>query len=78
MTASAPDLRVAILASPTAGRGRAASQLTGVLDGLREAGIRPEPVRAGTAAEAVTACRRAVADGMTAVVAVGGDGTVHL
>ncbi len=78
MTASSSDLRVAILASPTAGRGRAAGQLANVLVALREAGARPEPVDARTAADAVAACRRAVQDAVTAVVAVGGDGTVHL
>ncbi|WP_122979294.1 diacylglycerol/lipid kinase family protein [Actinoplanes teichomyceticus] len=68
---------IAVLANPRAGRGRHRGLLPGVLQSLGAAG---HPVRllaadSGTAAE--RACRQAVADGAVALVAVGGDGTVH-
>ncbi|MBB2943996.1 diacylglycerol kinase (ATP) [Actinoplanes lutulentus] len=68
---------IAVLANPSAGRGRHRGLLPGVVDAL---GVSGRPVRildAGTGAEAELACHRAVADGAAAVVAVGGDGTVH-
>jgi diacylglycerol kinase (ATP) len=68
---------IAVLANPHAGRGRHRGLLPGVLQALGAGG---HPVRlleadSGTAAE--HACHRAVADGAVALVAVGGDGTVH-
>ncbi len=68
---------IAVLANPRAGRGRHRGLLPEVLDVLAGTG---RPVRLLTAvsgAEAEAACRRAVTDGVGAVVAVGGDGTVH-
>ncbi|WP_328534420.1 diacylglycerol kinase [Micromonospora zamorensis] len=68
---------VAVLANSTAGRGRYSALLPRLLDGLAAAG---RPIRLLTAtgpAEAEAACRAAVADGAGALVAIGGDGTVH-
>ncbi|MET8043771.1 diacylglycerol kinase [Micromonospora sp. NPDC005215] len=68
---------VAVLANPAAGRGRHRALLPRLLDGLAAAG---RPVRVLTAAspgEAEVACRAAVADGIGALIAIGGDGTVH-
>jgi diacylglycerol kinase (ATP) len=68
---------IAVLANPSAGRGRHREVLSVV---LRELGTAGRPVRlleASTSEEAEKACHRAVADGAAAVVAIGGDGTVH-
>ncbi|WP_328346943.1 diacylglycerol kinase family protein [Micromonospora sp. NBC_00421] len=68
---------VAVLANPTAGRGRHRGLLPRVLDGLAAAGRPVELLTADTPAEAEAACGAAVAAGASALVAVGGDGTVH-
>ncbi|MFG2010480.1 diacylglycerol kinase [Micromonospora sp. NPDC048868] len=68
---------VAVLANPTAGRGRHRGLLPQVLHRLAAAGRPVRPLRARTADEAEAACRAAVRDGASALVAVGGDGTVH-
>ncbi|MEH0843496.1 diacylglycerol kinase [Micromonospora sp. CPCC 205711] len=68
---------VAVLANPTAGRGRHRGLLPRLLDGLAAAGRPVELLTARTPDEAEAACHAAVADGAGAVVAVGGDGTVH-
>ncbi|BAL90567.1 hypothetical protein AMIS_53470 [Actinoplanes missouriensis 431] len=68
---------VAVLANPFAGRGRHRGLLPGVVDAL---GVGGRPVRileAHSGAEAEAVCHAAVAEGAAAVVAVGGDGTVH-
>ncbi|MEU4381844.1 diacylglycerol kinase [Micromonospora echinofusca] len=73
----AGDGPVAVLANPTAGRGRYRGLLPQVLHRLAAAGRPVRPLRAGTADEAEAACRAAVRDGASALVVVGGDGTVH-
>ncbi|WP_229076455.1 diacylglycerol kinase family protein [Actinoplanes sp. DH11] len=68
---------IAVLANPSAGRGRYRGLLPGVVQAL---GVAGRPVRLLTAADgaqAETACHDAVGEGAAAVVAVGGDGTVH-
>jgi diacylglycerol kinase (ATP) len=68
---------LAVLANPAAGRGRLGRLLPEILARLAGAGA---PVRVLEAADAVgaeDACRTAVAGGAAALVAVGGDGTVH-
>jgi diacylglycerol kinase (ATP) len=68
---------IAVLTNPAAGRGGHREVLSVV---LRELGTAGRPVRlleASTSEEAEKACHRAVADGAAAVVAIGGDGTVH-
>jgi diacylglycerol kinase (ATP) len=73
-----PAAPVAVLANPTAGRGRNRDLLPAVLDRLRSAG-RPLRVLDATSADAaLAAARAAVAGGAGALVTVGGDGTVHL
>jgi diacylglycerol kinase (ATP) len=68
---------IAVLANRAAGRGRHRGRLSAMLDRL-SAGRRPvRLLDARTAADAEKACHRAVADGAAALVAVGGDGTVH-
>ena len=66
---------VAVLVSPTAGRGRADALTGTVLDVLRAGGLVPRLLPATTAADAEHRAAEAVADGTGAVVAVGGDGT---
>ncbi|GAA4938755.1 diacylglycerol kinase family protein [Actinoplanes utahensis] len=68
---------IAVLANPSAGRGRHRDLLPGVLRALATAGHTVRPLVAGSGVEAEHACHQAVADGAAAVVAVGGDGTVH-
>jgi diacylglycerol kinase (ATP) len=69
---------IAVLANPTAGRGRHRALLSGVLDRLAAAGRPVRVLDAATAEQAETAAHRAVAEGAAALVTVGGDGTVHL
>ena len=73
----APPGPVAVLANPTAGRGRHRGLLPGLLERLADAGRPVRLLEAHTPAEAEAACHAAVADGAGALVAVGGDGTVH-
>lgn len=69
--------RVAVLTNPTAGRRRHQRILPQILDRLRQSGHELVPVSATDAEQAEVACRRAVAEGAAALVAVGGDGTQH-
>jgi diacylglycerol kinase (ATP) len=69
--------QVAVLANPTAGRGRHRALLTAVVERLGGHGHDVRLLDAGTAGEAEAACHAAVAGGAAAVVAVGGDGTLH-
>jgi diacylglycerol kinase (ATP) len=70
--------QVAVLLNPTAGRGRFREQLPAILDALRAGGRELAPLAADTPEEALRACQAAVDGGAGAVVAVGGDGTLHL
>ncbi|SCF24201.1 diacylglycerol kinase [Micromonospora purpureochromogenes] len=72
-----PTGPVAVLANPTAGRGRHRDLLPALLERLATAGRPVELLTAGTPAEAEAACHAAVAGGAGALIAVGGDGTVH-
>ncbi|WP_341721269.1 diacylglycerol kinase [Micromonospora sp. FIMYZ51] len=72
------DRPVAVLANPTAGRGRHRGLLPQVLDRLAAGGRPLRVLDARSRGRAEAACREAVADGAAALVAVGGDGTVHL
>jgi diacylglycerol kinase (ATP) len=73
-----PGGPVAVLLNPTAGRGRHRGTLPAVLDRLAAAGRPIELVAAESGTQAAKACQAAVDAGAAAVVAVGGDGTVHL
>ena len=68
---------VAVLVSAVAGRGRARASSAGVLDALRAGGLTPRVLPATTGADAELQAAAAVADGVGAVVAVGGDGAAH-
>jgi diacylglycerol kinase (ATP) len=73
-----PTGPVAVLVNPTAGRGRHRSLLPAVLARLAESGRVVEVVAADSGEKAPAACRAALDAGAQALVAVGGDGTVHL
>jgi diacylglycerol kinase (ATP) len=68
---------VAVLVSPAAGRGRAPALGRSVIGALRSAGLSPRVLPATTGGEAERQAAKAVAEGTGAVVAVGGDGSVH-
>ncbi|MCW3844927.1 diacylglycerol kinase [Micromonospora yasonensis] len=72
-----PSGPVAVLANPTAGRGRHRALLPRLLERLAGAGRPVRLLEAASPAQAEAACHAAVADGAGALVAVGGDGTVH-
>lgn len=68
--------RMLLIANPRAGRGRRAV-LDTLTDELRRAGGDFEVVTTARPGHATELARQAVDDGIRAVVAVGGDGTVH-
>jgi len=68
---------VAVLVSPAAGRGRAGVLAADILAAFAHCGLAARLLPATTGAEGERQAARAVADGAAAVVAVGGDGTVH-
>ena len=68
---------VALLVNPVAGRGRAGRLVGPVIERLRAGGIVVRQVVGRDRADASALARAAVAAGVSAVVAVGGDGTVH-
>jgi diacylglycerol kinase (ATP) len=70
--------RVAVLRNPAAGRGRHARTVAAALAALESDGRTVDILDAGTVEQAEDACRKAVAGGADALVAVGGDGTVHV
>jgi diacylglycerol kinase (ATP) len=74
-SSSRPD--VAVLVSPVAGRGRARRVTDAVLAELRAGGLEPRLLPAVTGAQAEKAAAAAVAEGIAALVVVGGDGAVH-
>jgi len=68
---------IAVLANPRAGHGRHRGLLPGVLERLGASGRTVRLLGADSAEAAEKVCLRAVAEGLGALVVVGGDGTVH-
>ncbi|WP_299054986.1 YegS/Rv2252/BmrU family lipid kinase [uncultured Nocardioides sp.] len=68
---------IALLANPSAGGGRALAAREAAAGRLRDAGLDCVLLTGADAAGTTHLARQAVADGVDAVVAVGGDGTVH-
>lgn len=69
---------IAVLSNPASGRGMS-RQISEVVRGrLVGAGIQVRMLRGRDADESLALTRRAVEDGVDAVVAVGGDGLIHL
>lgn len=67
-----------LLVNPTAGKGRAAGVVDLVTERLRAGGVDTEVVAGRDAAEAADLARAAVDEGVSALIAVGGDGMMHL
>jgi diacylglycerol kinase (ATP) len=67
----------ALLVNPTAGRGRGGRLVDPARAALRRAGMDVLLLSGRSAAESVALAAAAVADGVAALVAVGGDGLVH-
>jgi len=76
--AHAPDREVALLVNPTAGKGRGRRAGDVVLPRLRDAGFRVRHLVADDGGHGLQQAREAVAEGVWALVVVGGDGMVHL
>jgi diacylglycerol kinase (ATP) len=71
-------VNIALLVNPTAGKGRAAGVVARVTEELHLAGASVAILVGSDADEARALARQAVGDGVDAVVALGGDGMVHL
>lgn len=67
-----------MIINPTAGKGKGGKSAPRVGAGLRQRGIDAALLVAGSAEETLEMARHAVADGVDALVAAGGDGTVNL
>jgi diacylglycerol kinase (ATP) len=72
-----PLPEVAVLVNAVAGRGRAARALPSVTAALGDAGVTPRLLTAADRDDAERQTAAAVADGVAAVVALGGDGAAH-
>jgi diacylglycerol kinase (ATP) len=70
--------RVALLVNPTSGKGRGAREGAQAADRLREHGVSVDLIVGSDGPEAAELARGAVDRGYDAVVAVGGDGMLHL
>jgi diacylglycerol kinase (ATP) len=69
---------VALLVNPTAGKGRAAGVVAGVVERMRGGGADVAILVGRDVEHAQSLARTAIDDGVDAVVALGGDGMVHL
>lgn len=74
----AASRRIALVSNPTAGKGRGLSAGAVVARTLTRHGHRVVDLSGESAHEALDRARAAVADGVDALVVVGGDGMVHL
>jgi diacylglycerol kinase (ATP) len=74
---SALPPEVAVLVNAGAGRGRTARVLGAVTEALATAGVRPRLLTAADRTDAEQQAAGAVADGVAAVAALGGDGAAH-
>lgn len=72
-----PGSEVALIINPISGAGRAEAAAGLLSDELNRAGYRPTLVRTSGRGRAAELAARAVGRGVGAVVACGGDGTVH-
>jgi diacylglycerol kinase (ATP) len=69
---------IALLTNPTSGKGMGARAREAALPRLRDAGFVVRNLEGRDADEALDLARQCVADGLEALVVVGGDGMVHL
>lgn len=70
-------LNAAILINPTSGKGRSAKNAPVAVEHLRSRGMQVAVLEGGSAEGSLQLARQAVADGVDALIACGGDGTVH-
>lgn len=70
--------QIALLTNPTSGKGKGARARDIALPRLREAGFDVHAIEGSDADEALHLAKRAVAEGIDALVVCGGDGAVHL
>lgn len=70
--------KIAVLANPKAGGGRAIRRLPEVVSGLTDRGADVSVLTGDSADHALELAGRAVADGLDVLVAVGGDGSVSI
>ena len=73
-----PAMNIALLVNPTAGKGRAAGVVAAVTEQLRKGDANVAILVGRDVEDAKALARQAVADGVDAVAALGGDGMVHL
>ncbi len=71
-------LKAAIVINPTSGKGRSAKNAPMAVQRLRDRGLDVTTLESGSAAQSLELARQAVAGGLDALIACGGDGTVHL
>jgi diacylglycerol kinase (ATP) len=71
-------VNIALLVNPTAGKGRAAHVVAAVTERMRQGGANVAILVGTDVAHAQALARQAITDGVDAVVALGGDGMVHL
>ncbi len=77
-TVETPKKEIALLANPTAGKGRGARYAGSALARFRSAGWSVRALQGRDADEALDLARRAVQSGVEALVICGGDGMVNL
>lgn len=70
--------RTAILVNPTSGKGRSAKNAPIAVECLREQGVDVTVLQADSAQGSLELAQDAVSSGLDALIACGGDGTVHL
>ena len=70
--------KISVVVNPIAGGGHGARIGSQVIEQLRKVGSLGTVVNAGSAAETLQETRRVVSEGSDGVIAVGGDGLVHL
>ncbi len=71
-------LTVGVIVNPTSGKGKGGKSAPELGRLLHQRGIDAALLVAGSAEEALEMARRAIADGVDAIVAAGGDGTINL
>ena len=69
---------IALLTNPTSGKGKGAKARAAVRDRLAASGATVQDLQGADGDEALDLARQAVADGVEALVVIGGDGMVHL
>lgn len=69
---------IALLTNPTSGKGKGARARAAVRDRLAATGAAVQDLQGRDGDEALALARQAVADGIEALVVIGGDGMVHL